>query len=189
MLGEMSTEMPPESESPLRSALAPDALRAALRFRRPVFRDPWDSPGDMFGSYLAISIVGPLLLFCGAEAMGWIFGLDSRWPLGLFMAANVVGAAGFITIVGRHRTSLSVDVLAIGAWLAVGLVVAPLVGLVLPAVVALACDALLLVGIFAGVRHFGEWEIDIRRTLSWPATWSVLGLLFAYSWHALVFYP
>ena len=172
----------------LRAALQPAALKAALKPGRPVFRDPWDSPGDMFISYLAVSVIGPLLLFCGAQLMGLVFGLDSRWPLGLFMAAGLVGAAGFITIFGRERTNLSEDLLAITAWLVLGLVIAPLIGLALPPWAALASYGVVLLILLVVVRRFGRWESDFRRTLSWPVTWSLLGLLFAYTSHQLLFY-
>lgn len=173
----------------LRAALQPAALKAALKPGRPVFRDPWDSPGDMGLSYLAVSVIGPLLLFCGAQLTSLVFGLDSRWPLGIFMAAGLVGAAGFITIFGRERTNLSVDILAITAWLLLGLVVAPLIGLALPPGAALASYGILLLIILLVVRRFGRWESDFRRTLSWPLTWTLLGVLFAYTSHQLLFYP
>ncbi len=173
----------------LRAALQPAALKAALKPGRPVFRDPWDSPGDMGLSYLAVSVIGPLLLFCGAQLMSLVFGLDSRWPLGVFMAAGLVGAAGFITIFGRERTNLSVDVLAITAWLLLGLVVAPLIGLALPPGAALASYGVLLLIVLLVVRRFGRWESDFRGRLSWPVTWSLLGVLFAYTSHQLLFYP
>jgi hypothetical protein len=189
MPAEVDVEMEPQKESSLRAALQPAALRAALKPGRPVFRDPWDSPGDMFLCYLAVSVISPWLLFAGAALMSLIFGLDSRWPVGLFMAAGLVGAAGFMTIVGRERTSLSVDVLAIAAWLLLGLVIAPPLGLALPPGAALACYGTLLLLILFVIRRFGRWETDFRRTLSWPVTWSLLALLFAYSWHELVFYP
>jgi len=172
----------------LRAALQPAALKAALKPGRPVFHDPWDSPGDMFISYLAVSVIGPLLLFCGAQLMGLVFGLDSRWPLGLFMAAGLVGAVGFITIFGRERTNLSEDLLAITAWLVLGLVIAPLIGLALPPWAALASYGVVLLILLVVVRRFGRWESDFRRTLSWPVTWSLLGLLFAYTSHQLLFY-
>lgn len=178
----------PARTSPLRAALAPDALRAALQPRRPVFRDPWDSAVDMGSSYLAVSVVGPLLLFCGAQVMSFVFGFDSRWPLGVYMAAGLVGGASFITIVGRERARLSVDLVAIGAWILLGLVVAPIVGLALPPAAALVGYGVLLVAILVGVRRFGQWEKSFLRTLSWPVTFSILAVFFAYTWHQLVFY-
>ncbi len=181
--------MEPKKASPLRAALQPAALRAALRPGRPVFRDPWDSTVDMFLCYLAVAVFGPLLLFCGAEVMSLLFDVDSRWPLGLFMVASLVGAAGFMTIVGRERTSLSVDVLAIAAWCLLGLVVAPLLGLAVSPGVALVSYGVVLLVILLFVRRFGYWESDFRRSLSWPMTWSLLALVFAYSSHQLVFYP
>src|SRR5438105_3941419 len=104
-----------ERTSSLRAALQPQALREALVLRRPVFGNPWDSTEDIFACYVAVSFVEPLLLWCGGELMSSIFGFGSRWALGVFIAAALVGAAGFMTIVGRERTSLAVDVLAIGA--------------------------------------------------------------------------
>jgi hypothetical protein len=101
----------------------------------------------------------------------------------------VVGAAGYITIVGRARSSLSVDVLAIAAWVLLGLLVAPIVGLALPVGVALACYGVLLLGIFVFVRQFGRWETDFVRSLSWPVTWTLLALLFAYCAYELLLYP
>jgi hypothetical protein len=173
----------------LRAAVQPAALKAAMKPSRPVFRDPWDSPIDIFSSYLAISIVDPLLLFAGGELTSAIFGFDSHWRLGVYMAAAVVGAAGYITIVGRARSSLSVDVLAITAWVLLGLLVAPIVGLALPAGVALACYGVLLLGILVFVRRFGRWETDFVRSLSWPLTWTLLALFFAYCAYELLLYP
>lgn len=115
--------------------------------------------------------------------MSAIFGFSSRWPLGVFMVAALVGAAGFMTIVGRERTSLSVDVLAISAWLLLGLVVAPIIGLAPPTAVAIACYAALLLSIFVYVLRFGHWKTPFLRTVSWPVTWSLLALLFAFSSH------
>jgi hypothetical protein len=179
--------MEPENTS-FRAALQPSALRAALIPRRPVFGNPWDSTIDMFACYVAVSFIDPLLLWCGGELMSSIFGFGSRWPLGVFMAAALVGAAGFITIVGRERTSLSVDVLAITAWLLLGLVVAPVVGLGLPTGAAIASYGVLLLVILVYVLRFGRWETAILRTLSWPVTWSLLAVFFALSAHRLVLF-
>jgi hypothetical protein len=165
----------------LTAALEPSALRAALRPTRPVFANPWDSEGDMFGCYLAVSVVDPLLLWWGGRAMGSIFSFSYHWKLAPFLAAALVGAAGFITIVGRERTRLSVDLLAIAAWLLLGFVVAPILGLALPAGVALATYGVLLLGILGYVLRFGRWHVAFLRTLSWPITWSLLALLFAFS--------
>src|SRR5579875_397876 len=90
----------PEKPSTLGAALEPDALREALHLRRPVFANPWDSPPDMFTCMVAVSVVDPLLLWCGGKLMGAIFGFGSRWPLGVFIAGALVGAAGLMTIVG-----------------------------------------------------------------------------------------
>ena len=89
-------ERQPESTSSLRAALAPGALRAALMPRRPVFGNPWDSVSDMLACYLAVSFVDPLLLWGGGALMSSIFGFGSRWPLGLFMAASLVGASALV---------------------------------------------------------------------------------------------
>jgi hypothetical protein len=177
-----------EQQRTFRAAVQPAALRAALKPRRPVFRNPWDSEVDMFSSYFAVSVVDPLLLFAGGELTSAVFGFDSHWPLGVFMAAALVGAAGFITIVGRERTSLSVDVLAITAWVLLGLLVAPVLGLALPVGAALASYGVLLLVILVFVRRFGRWETAFLRTLSWPITWSLLALFFAFCAHQLVLY-
>jgi hypothetical protein len=181
--------MGPDNTSSVRAALQPSALRAALIPRRPVFANPWDSEGDMFACYVAVSVIDPLLLWAGGELTSSIFGFDSRWPLGVFMAAALVGAAGFITITGRERTSLSVDVLAIAAWVLLGLVVAPILGLALPSGPAIASYGILLLLILLYVLRFGRWETAFLRTVSWPVTWSLLALVFALSAHQLVFYP
>lgn len=157
--------------------------------RRPVFGNPWDSPDDMFACYVAVAVIGPLLLWAGGGLMGDIFGFSSHWPLGVFMIAALVGAAGFMTIVGRVRTSLSVDLLAISAWLLLGLVVAPIVGLAPPVVVAIIIYAIMLAGIFAFVLALGRWSTQFLRTLSWPITWSVLALLFAWIGYATIIFP
>jgi len=143
----------------------------------------------MFACYVAVSFIDPLLLWCGGELTSSIFGFGARWPLGLFMVAALVGAAGFMTIVGRERTSLSVDALAITGWLVLGLVVAPILGLGLPTGVAIACYAVVLLVILLYVLGFGRWETAFVRTVSWPVTWSLLALFFAYSAHRLILFP
>lgn len=178
--------MEEEQPSTARAALKPSALRAALIPRRPVFGNPWDSTVDMFACYVAVSFVDPLLLWAGGELMSSIFGFGSRWRLGVFMAAALVGAAGFMTIVGRERTRLSVDVLAIFAWLLLGLVVAPVLGLALPTGAAIASYGVLLVVILLYVLRFGRWETAFLRTVSWPVTWTLLAVFFAFSAHRLI---
>lgn len=178
----------PDNDGSLRAALAPEALRAALIPRRPVFGNPWDSEVDMFACVVAVTLVDPLLLWAGGKLMGAIFGFGSRWPLGLFMAAALVGAAGLITIVGRERTRLSVDILAISAWLVLGLVVAPILGLAPPTAAAIASYAVLLLAIFVYVLRFGRWQTAFLRTVSWPVTWSALALFFAFAAHRLILY-
>lgn len=180
--------MEAQPPSPLRAALTPAALRAALVPQRPVFANPWDSTIDMFACIVAMSIFDPLLLWGGGKLMGLIFGFDSRWPIGLFMVAAFVGAAGFITIVGRERTSLAVDVLAIGAWILLGLVVAPIVGLAPPTIVAIILYAVIVAGVFGYVLLAGRWETAFVRTVSWPLTWTVLAVFFAFSCHQLILF-
>jgi hypothetical protein len=143
----------------------------------------------MFACFLAVSVVDPFLLYAGGKLMGSIFGFSSHWKLGVFMVASLVGAAGFMTILGRERTSLSVDVLAIAVWILLGLVVAPIVGLAPPVGVAIACYAVLLVGILGYVLRFGHWETAFVQTLSWPITWSLVAVFFAFAAYKLLLYP
>ncbi|HEX8975666.1 MAG TPA: hypothetical protein VF781_04055 [Solirubrobacteraceae bacterium] len=182
----MTTE--PESHTTLRSALAPAALREALVPRRPVFADPWDSPVDMFACYVAVAVLVPLLLWAGGALMSDIFGFGSHWPVGVFVVAALVGAAGFMTIVGRERTSLSVDVLAITAWVLLGLVVAPIVGLAPAPLVAIILYAVMLAAIFGFVLSLGRWQRQFLRTLSWPVTWSLLAVFFAWAAYETIIY-
>ena len=182
----MSTE--PDNDGSLRAALEPYALRAALVPRRPVFRNPWDSEADMFSAYLAVSFMIPALLYLGGKLTGSIFGFSERWRLGIFLAAALVGAGGFITVVGRERSRLSVDILAITAWLLLGLVIAPVIGLAPPIGVAIACYAVMLVAILLYVLRFGRWETPFLRTLSWPMIWSLLAVFFAFSAYRLILF-
>lgn len=181
--------MSPDNTSSLRAALQPSALRAALLPRRPVFGNPWDSTEDMFACYVAVSFVDPMLLWLGGKLTSSIFGFGSHWHLGVFMVAALVGAGGFMTIVGRERTSLSVDALAITAWILLGLVVAPVLGLAPPAGAAIACYAVLLLLTFLYVVRFGRWKTPFLRTLSWPSTWSAIALLLAFVAYRLILYP
>jgi hypothetical protein len=174
--------------SSLRAALDPAALREALTLRRPVFSDPWDSTEDIFAVYLAVSLIDPLLLWCGGKLVSAIFGFGSHWHLGVFMVAALVGAAGFMTIVGRERTRLSVDVLAIAGWVLLGVVVAPIVGLAPSPLVAIILYAVLLAGIFGYVLVVGRFATAFVRTLSWPATWSLLAVFFAFAAYRLILY-
>ncbi|MEA2145940.1 MAG: hypothetical protein QOG59_1527, partial [Solirubrobacteraceae bacterium] len=171
-----------------RATLDPSALRAALIPRRPVFANPWDSTVDVFACYVAVSFIEPLLLWGGGELMSSIFAFGSRWPLGVFIAAALVGAAGFMTIVGRERTNLSVDVLAVTAWLLLGLVGAPVLGLALPTGAAIASYAVLLLVILLYVLRVGRWETAFVRTVSWPVTWTLLAALFAFSAYRLILF-
>jgi hypothetical protein len=143
----------------------------------------------MFACYVAVSFVEPLLLWGGGKLMSSIFGFGSRWPLGVFISAALVGAAGFMTIVGRERTSLAVDFVAITAWLLLGLIVAPILGLAPPTGAAIASYAVLLLLILVYVRGVGRWDTAFLRTLSWPVTWSLLAVFFAFSAHRLILFP
>lgn len=182
--------MATESDHPssLRAALQPEALRAAMVPHRPVFANPWDSEADMFACIVAVSFLSPLLLWGGGKLMGGLFGFSSHWHLGLFMVGALVGAAGFITIVGRQRTNLSVDVLTIAAWVVLGLVIAPIVGLAPSTGVAIALYAVLLAATFGYVLLLGRWRTAFFRTLSWPITWSLLAAFFAFCAYRLIFY-
>ena len=182
----MTTE--PQHPRSLRAAVAPSALREAMVPRRPVFGDPWDSTEAMFASFAAVSLFDPLLLWCGGELMAAIFGFSSHWKLGVFMVAALVGAAGFMTIVGRERTRLSVDILAIAAWVVLGLIVAPIIGLAPPVGVAIAIYAVLLGAILLYVLFLGRWNRAFVRTVSWPITWSLLALFFAFAAYELILY-
>jgi hypothetical protein len=178
----------PQHPPTLREALAPAALREALVPRRPVFANPWDSTEGMFSCFAAVSLFDPLLLWCGGELMGAIFGFSSHWRLGVFMVGALVGAAGFITIVGRQRTRITVDVLAIATWVVLGLIVAPIVGLAPPVGVAIALYAALLLIVLAFVLFAGRWQTAFLRTISWPITWSVLAVFFAWAAYRTILY-
>jgi hypothetical protein len=142
----------------------------------------------MFACYVALALLDPLLLWAGGKLMGAIFGFSSHWHPGVFILAALVGAAGFMTIVGRERTRLSVDVLAIAAWVALGLIVAPILGLAFSTIVAIICYAILLAVTFAYVIRVGRWETAFIRTLSWPATWSLVAIFFAFiAYHLILF--
>ena len=143
----------------------------------------------MFACYVAVSFVDPMLLWLGGKLTSSIFGFGSHWRLGVFMVAALVGAAAFMTIVGRVRTSLSVDVLAITAWVLLGLVVAPVLGLAPSTAASLASYGVLLVLIFAYVLRFGRWSTPFLRTVTWPVTWSAMALLFAFVAYRLIVYP
>jgi hypothetical protein len=153
-----------------------------------VFANPWDSTPDMFACYIAVSFISPILLYAGGQLMSSIFSFGSHWHLGVFMIAALVGAAGFMTIVGRERSRLSVDILAIAAWVVLGVVVAPILGLALSIVAAIICYAVLLAVTFAYVLSFGRWQKAFIRTLSWPTTWSLLALFFAFTAYRLILY-
>jgi hypothetical protein len=180
--------MASEDTAPLRAALSGQALRAAMTPERPVFANPWDSTEDMFACFVAVSVVDPFLLWAGGKIMGAIFGFGSHWPLGVFMVAALVGAAGFMTIVGRQRTNLAVDVLTIVVWLVLGVIVAPIVGLAPSPLVAIILYAVMLGGTFGYVLFVGRFEVAFVRSLSWPIIWSLIGLLFAYSAYKCLYF-
>ena len=48
--------------------------------------------------------------------------------------------------------------------------------------------SILLLGIFGYVLFVGRFETAFVRTLSWPVTWSLLALLFAYLAYELILY-
>src|ERR1700743_1226001 len=159
----------PDHPRAFSAALEPEALRAALVPQRPVFANPWDSTEDMFACYFAVAFFDPLLLWAGGKLMGAIFGFGTPWHLGVFMLAALVGAGGFMTIVGRQRTRLAVDILAIAAWIVLGLIVAPIVGLAPPPLVAVIIYAVMLAAIFGYVLLLGRWGQAIITILTWPA--------------------
>lgn len=181
-------KMQSQNRSSIRATLEPAALRDALTPRRPVFGNPWDSTADIFACYVAVSFIEPLLLWCGGKLMSAIFGFGSQWPLGVFIAAALVGSAGFMTIVGRERTHLSVDFLAVTAWLLLGLVGAPILGLALSSAAAIVSYAIVLLAILAYVLRFGRFETAFFRTVSWPVTWTLVAAFFAFSAYRLILF-
>jgi hypothetical protein len=178
----------PQDTTSLRGALDRSALRAALVPRRPVFANPWDSTEDMFACYVAVGLIDPLLLWAGGKLMGAIFGFGTHWHLGVFMLAALVGAAGFMTIVGRERTRLSVDVIAVAAWFVLGLIVAPIIGLGLSTIPAIILYVILLAITFGYVISVGQWQKRFVQTLSWPVTWSLVAIFFAYTAYRLILF-
>lgn len=182
----METE--PHNTPSLREALAPAAVRAALVPQRPVFGNPWDSETDMFVCAAFVTLINPFVLWFGGELTSAIFGFSSHWSLGVFMVAALVGGAGFMTIVGRKRTSITVDVLGITTWVLLGVIIAPILGLAPPTVAAIICYAVLLVVILVYVLRFGRFETAFLRTVSWPITWSLFAVCFAFLAYRLVLY-
>jgi hypothetical protein len=142
----------------------------------------------MFACYFAVAFFDPLLLWVGGKLMGAIFGFGTHWPLGVFLLAALVGAGGFMTIVGRERKSLSVDIIAIAAWIILGVVVAPIVGLAPPPLVAVIIYAVMLAAIFGYVLLLGQWEKAFVKTLTWPITWSLLAIAFAFIAYRLILF-
>lgn len=183
---EMATEQ--DTSGSLRDALQGAALREAMIPRRPVFGNPWDSTEDMFACCVAVGFIDPMLLWCGGKLTGAIFSFSSHWKLGVFIIAAVVGAAGFMTIVGRERTRMAVDVLAIAGWFVLGLIVAPILGLALSPVAAIICYAILLAATLGYVLAVGRFKVAFLRTVSWPITWTLLAVFFAFAAYKLVLY-
>jgi hypothetical protein len=155
---------------------------------RPVFANPWDRETDMFACFTAVTVIVPFLLWCGGELTSAIFGFSAHWSLGVFMIAALVGGAGFMTIVGRERTTITLDVIVITAWLVLGLIIAPILGLAPSATAAIICYAVLLVIILGYVLRVGRFETAFLRTVSWPITWTLFALCFAYLAYKLVLY-
>jgi hypothetical protein len=69
-----------------------------------------------------------------------------------------------------------------------GLIVAPVIGLAPPTVVAVILYAILLLGILVYVLFVGHFEISFIRTLSWPLTWSLMALLMAWTAYHLIYF-
>ena len=67
-------------------------------------------------------------------------------------------------------------------------IVAPIIGLALSPLAAIIVYAIMLAGIFVYVLRFGHFDVAFLRTLSWPITWSLLALFFAFCVHQLVLY-
>ena len=150
--------------------------------------EPQDLVQEMFACYAAVSLINPLLLWCGAQATSAIFGFSSRWQLGVFMAAALVGAAGIITIVTRQRKTLTGDIAAITVRVLLGFVAAPILGLAVSATVAVAIYAYSLVVALFLFLCVGRWQTPFLRTVSWPVIWSLLALFFAFIAYKLILY-
>ena len=98
-------------------------------------------------------------------------------------------AAAYLFGRWQFERSLSVDVLAVSAWLVLGFLVAPILGLAPATAVAIVCFAVLLLGIFVFVLGVGRWQTTFLRTVTWPVTWSSLAALFAFIAFKLILYP
>jgi hypothetical protein len=134
--------------------------------------------------YAAVTVIDLLLLWCGGKLLGAIFGVDSRWRLGLFMGAALL--EGGLVMFIRPRISLSGDILRFTVWLLLGLVAAPLVGLTLsPGAAGASYAALLLVSI-ALFLSFRLWQPGFVCRLSWLTAWTLLALFFSFSAYRLV---
>jgi Na+-driven multidrug efflux pump len=69
-----------------------------------------------------------------------------------------------------------------------GLIVAPIIGLALSPLAAIIVYAIMLAGIFVYVLRFGRFDVSFLGSISWPVTWSLLALFFAFCLHQLVLY-
>jgi hypothetical protein len=69
-----------------------------------------------------------------------------------------------------------------------GLIVAPIIGLALSPLAAIIVYAVMLAGIFVYVLRFGQFDVSFLQTVSWPITWSLVALFFAFCCHQLVLY-
>jgi hypothetical protein len=123
-----------------------------------VFGNPWDSETDMFACYAAVRLIVPFLLWCGGELTSAIFGFGARWSLGVFMVAALVGAAGFMTIVGGERTSFTIDCWRSPRGFSASLIIAPRLGLAAPTSAAIICYAVLPLFIPVYVLRLGRFE-------------------------------
>jgi hypothetical protein len=69
-----------------------------------------------------------------------------------------------------------------------GLVIAPIIGLAPPPWLAIVLYAILLAIIFVYVLFVGRWQSTFLATVSWPLTWSLLALFFAYAAYVLILF-
>jgi hypothetical protein len=53
---------------------------------------------------------------------------------------------------------------------------------------AIIVYAIMLAGIFVYVLRFGRFDVSFLGSISWPVTWSLLALFFAFCLHQLVLY-
>jgi hypothetical protein len=53
---------------------------------------------------------------------------------------------------------------------------------------AIVAYGILLLAVFGYVLRFGHWQTAFLRTVSWPTTWSVLAVFFAFCAYRLILY-